>query len=38
MIIYIKIEGQECKTDHVTGRALVIRGGKMKRVKEGEYG
>jgi hypothetical protein len=30
-------EGQECKTRHVKGRAL-MEGGKMKRVQEGEHG
>jgi hypothetical protein len=31
-------EGQKCRTGHVKQRVLVGGGGKMKRVKEGEYG
>jgi hypothetical protein len=31
-------EGQECKTGHVKGRALVGRRRERKRGKEGDYG
>jgi hypothetical protein len=38
MNMYLNNEGQECKTGLIRGSILVGGGGKMERVKEGEYG
>jgi hypothetical protein len=35
---HLNNEGQECKTSHIKGRALIGGRGQMKKVKKGEYG
>jgi hypothetical protein len=35
---HLNNERQESRTDYVKVRTIAARGGKMKKVKEGEYG